>query len=316
MYTAAMKKSHKNINRGKIAFEETYKDYLTSLKQTSLPILRFHPKNEKLLKELWQSSSLPWATLKWYPYALRWPGKVPPKTDLPGYKEHLFYLQNASSLLPVFTLDIKPGQKVLDAAAAPGGKALFIAEKLDNTGEFIVNDLSDIRLNRLKRVFEEHGIKDFPHYLRQNAAILFKKYPNYFDRILLDAPCSSEKHIYSSQEHLKNWTNGRIRHLKQIQLSLINGLFLSLKKGGKMVYSTCSINREENEEVIEKFLKKYQDSAKIIPIPKTFPGYQANSPYLYIDIRKPENVNLDPMFTAIIEKTADTPIKRPEDNGL
>lgn len=317
MYTSTMKKSHKNTNRGKTAFEETYKDYLQALKQTSLPILRFHPKNEKILKELWRSSSLPLATLKWYPYALKWPGKVPPKTDLPGNNEHLFYLQNASSLLPVFALDIKPGQKVLDAAAAPGGKALFIAEKLESTGEFIVNDLSNIRLNRLKRVFEERDIKkNFPKYLRQNAAILFKKYPNYFDRILLDAPCSSEKHIYSSQEHLKNWTNSRIRHLKQIQLSLINGLFLALKKGGRMVYSTCSINREENEEVIEKFLKKYKGSIKIIPLPKTFPGYQSNSPYIYIDIRKPENANLDPMFVAIIEKTAETEVKRPEDNGL
>lgn len=305
-----MKKSHKNPNRGRIAFEETYKDYLQALKQISLPILRFHPKNEKILKELWQKAALPWATLKWYPYAIRWPTKVAPKTDLPGHKEHLFYLQNASSLLPVFAIDIKPGQKVLDACAAPGGKALFIAEKLDSNGEFIVNDLSNIRLNRLKRVFEEHNIKDFPTYLRQNAAIVFKKYPNYFDRILLDAPCSSEKHIYSSNEHLKNWTNGRIRHLKQIQLSLINGLFLSLKKGGKIVYSTCSINREENEEVIEKFLKKYKDSAKIIPIPKTFPGYQSNSPYLYIDIRKPENANLNPMFITVIEKIEETEIKK------
>lgn len=293
-------KNHKT-NRGKAAFEETYKEYLNALKQTSLPILRFHPKNEKTLKALWQKSSIPWATLKWYPYALRWPGKIPLKTELPGHQEHLFYLQNASSLLPALSLDIKPNQKVLDACAAPGGKALFIAEKMNNTGELTVNDLSDIRLNRLKRVFEEHGIKDFPHYLRQNAAVLFKKYPNYFDRILLDAPCSSEKHIYSSEAHLKNWTNGRIRHLKQIQLSLINGLFLSLKVGGKMVYSTCSINREENEEVIKKFLKKYKDSAKI------------NSPYIYIDIRKPENANLDPMFVAVLEKTAETPIRKPED---
>lgn len=270
--------------RGKEAFEERYQEYLKALKQKSFPILRFNPKHKNTLKNAWDKLS--WETLDWYPYAIKWPKEIPLGQDLPCKDENLFYIQNASSLLPVMALDIQKDDKVLDACAAPGGKALFIAEQLQE-GHLTVNDLSQKRMQRLRQIFKDYGINNFTHHTG-NAATLFKKYPNHFDKILLDAPCSSEKHIYNSPKHLKQWSPGRIRQLKQTQISLINGLYLALKPGGTMVYSTCSINQEENQKVIEKFLKKYPE-AKLISTK-------------YIDIRESKNENLDPMFVAKITR--------------
>ncbi len=240
-------------------------------------------------------------TLFWHKHTLVWPTEIPLGTDLPGNNDHLFYIQNASSLLPVLALDLKPDHLILDACAAPGGKALFISDLLSSTKNLTVNDLSSQRIQRVLKIFEEYK-KEKPTYHTTNAATLFKKYPEKFDRILLDAPCSSEKHVWQSSQHLKIWSPGRIRSLKQTQISLINGLFLALKPGGRIVYSTCAFTPEENEEVIEKFLKKYKDECKVIPYPKNLPGFNKENLFGRIDITKKENENLDPMFIAIIEK--------------
>ena len=199
--------------RGKEAFEEYYQEYLEGLSKKSLPILRFNPKNEEELKKLWKKQNLKWKTLEWYPYALQWPSEVEFGRELPIDNKNIFYIQNASSLLPVLALDSQKNDKVLDACAAPGGKALFIAEQM-NKGQLTVNDLSAKRMQRLRQTFSDYGIKEFTSH-KGNSATLFKKYPEHFDRILLDAPCSSEKHIYHSPNHLKEWSPGRIRQLKQ-----------------------------------------------------------------------------------------------------
>lgn len=297
--------------KGENAFRNYYKKYfddeknlekfISHLKITSKPILRFSPENEKKLEKILAENKLKYQTLSWHKHALVWPTEIPLGTDLPGNNDHLFYIQNASSLLPVLALGVKPGHLILDACAAPGGKALFISDLLSSTKNLTVNDLSSQRIQRVLKIFEEYK-KEKPTYHTTNAATLFKKYPEKFDRILLDAPCSSEKHVWQSSQHLKIWSPGRIRSLKQTQISLINGLFLALKPGGRIVYSTCAFTPEENEEVIEKFLKKYKDECKVIPYPKNLPGFNKENLFGRIDITKKENENLDPMFIAIIEK--------------
>lgn len=297
--------------KGENAFRKYYKKYfddeinlekfISHLKITSKPILRFSPEHKKNLQNTLKDNSLTWEPLDWHKNALKWPKERQLGEEIPGSKEHLFYVQNASSLLPVLALDVKPNHLTLDACAAPGGKALFISDLLSSTKNLTVNDLSSQRIQRVLKIFEEYK-KEKPTYHTTNAATLFKKYPEKFDRILLDAPCSSEKHVWQSSQHLKIWSPGRIRSLKQTQISLINGLFLALKPGGRIVYSTCAFTPEENEEVIEKFLKKYKDECKVIPYPKNLPGFNKENLFGRIDITKKENENLDPMFIAIIEK--------------
>ena len=308
-----MKQKNRTMKTGRIAFENHYRKYfsdekqfrhfLERLKEKSFPILSFNEKNETELKKLWKGKNLPFRKLPWYKNAAIWPAEIPLGESLPGSENHLFYVQNASSLLPPLALAPLPGETILDACAAPGGKALLIAAQ-QKTGILFLNDLSLVRTNRLKTVFRNYSIsgKLQTNFSHTNAATIFKKFPNYFDRILLDAPCSSEKHVYNSEKHLNDWAYGRIKRIKQTQYSLLNGLFLALKPNGRLVYSTCAVNPEENKEVIKKFLKKHQEESKIIHYPKHLPGYNPQTPFGFIDITKPENQNLDPMFVAIIQK--------------
>ncbi|MFA5995534.1 MAG: RsmB/NOP family class I SAM-dependent RNA methyltransferase [Patescibacteria group bacterium] len=197
------------------------------------------------------------------------------------------YHLNAASLLPVQALNPQHGDIVLDACAAPGGKALYIAEAIGKTGKLIANDISPARRFRMKQLFLDwdyavetrHGVS----LLGKPAETLFKIYPNYFDKILVDAPCSSEKHVWNSPKHLAQWSYSRIKQLKQRQIALLSGLFLALKPGGTMVYSTCAITPEENEQVVEKLLKKRGDVLQLIEQIRVWP--------------QPDK-NLDPMFVA------------------
>lgn len=285
--------------------QELFKEYygesiISALSKENKKIARFAPENKKIIQKLWREAGLETKELFFYPNAFIWPEEAQEGQELPGVKEGLLYIQNASSLLPVLALSPQEQDTILDACAAPGGKTLMISETTKNIS-LTVNDLSYQRIKRLLNTFQEHNQKE-PIYHTQNAATLFKRYPEHFDRILLDAPCSSEKHIWHSQKHLDQWKPGRIKQLKQRQISLINGLFLALKPGGTLVYSTCAINSQENQEVIKKFLKKHQEQAQIIDYPQHLPGHQNDSPYGFIDITKEKNDNLDPMFIAIIKK--------------
>lgn len=287
------------MKKQKITFQEYYQNLIPDLeilRIKNLPILRFSEKNRPKIQKIFSKNNWRWQELDWHKNAVLWPKELEFGEEIEA--QNLFYLQNASSLLPVLALEAKKNEKILDACAAPGGKALFISE---SSCKLTVSDASQKRLQRLLQTFKDHQ-QSLENSHTGNAATIFKKYPEYFDKIIIDAPCSSEKHVYNSPKHLKEWSPGRIRQLKQRQISLINGLFLALKPGGRIVYSTCAINPEENQGVIAKFLKKYQEECQIIPYPSELPGYQKDSPYGFIDIQDPKNQNLDPMFIAIIEK--------------
>lgn len=285
----------------KQTFDDYYSDFYPNwkliksrLKQKNYPILRFQKKNENKLRNIFEKNNLSFKKLSFYQNAIHWPKEAELGIELPG--QNLFYLQNASSLLPVLALDPQQGEKILDSCAAPGGKASFLSE---SGAKLTVNDSSMPRMNRLLQVFDELKLTQ-PTYHTGNAAILFKRYPEHFDKILLDAPCSSEKHVINSEKYLAQWKPGRVKGICNTQLSLINGLVRALKPGGRMVYSTCSINPKENELLIEKFLKKHAEKCKVINYPTSLPGSQENSAYGKIDLENTEN--FDPMFIAIIQK--------------
>ncbi|MEK7528352.1 MAG: RsmB/NOP family class I SAM-dependent RNA methyltransferase [Patescibacteria group bacterium] len=281
--------------RGEEAFREYYRTFFTSddefekfldaLRTPSKPVLRFSPRDDDALHKLWSDRGLTWGKHPMYEYAVLWPHEANIGEILPGYEEKMLYPMNASSLLPVLALDVKNGDRVLDACAAPGGKALVINDILGGSGKLIANDRSSARASRMRNIFEEYGARNIEMW-NVPAETLFRKYPDFFDKILLDAPCSSEKHVIQSPKHLAEWSHGRIRALKQQQLSLLCGLFRALKTGGRLVYATCAVTREENEDVIEKCLKK--TGGRLIETYR-----QAPDPTL----------NLDPMFYAILEKT-------------
>lgn len=285
--------------------EKDFSDWQKSLETPTLPILRFNPNDEQQLKELWQQAGLTWQTLSWYKYALIWPKEAPIKTVLPGFKEKLFYPMNAASLLPALALEAGPGDLVLDACAAPGGKAMVIDDFLDRKGHLIANDLSSGRRGTMRQIFSNYH-KEHIEVWGQKAETLFYKYPNYFDKILVDAPCSSEKHILNEEKELKKWSENRVKTLAKRQKNLLKAVWRTLKPGGTLVYSTCAVTPEENEEVVSDFLQHNRD-VQLQPITLDI-GHAGLKSYVHgfdeklVKRIQPQLDNLDPMFVAKFKK--------------
>ena len=289
---------------------EEFSAWENALRNNTLPILRFHPQYEETLKELWKQAELPWKTLSWYPYAILWPEGVPPKTSLPGFEERYFYAMNASSLLPILALSPGPGDIVLDACAAPGGKALFIDDLLEKKGVLVANDLSNFRRGRMRQIFHAYG-KDTVEIWGQKAETLFYRYPEYFDKVLIDAPCSSEKHIIREPEELEKWSYTRVKTLSLRQKNLLKAVWRTLKKGGTLVYSTCAVTPEENEEVVADFLRSNPEAelqpweivieGKKVEVPgEAGMSSQPNLGFPLTSVRRihPHKDQLGPMFVA------------------
>ena len=175
-----------------------------------------------------------------------------------------YYIQEPSAMLVGHFLDAKPGEVILDLCAAPGGKTVQTALKMQNKGLIIANDLSKARANILLSNIERMGISntvvtslDFKNY--------YQKFINYFDKIILDAPCSGSGMFRKSEEMKQDWTYEKVFKNAAIQRELILMCYSMLKEGGTLVYSTCSYSYEEDEEVIEYLLKN--SDATLINIP-------------------------------------------------
>lgn len=169
------------------------------------------------------------------------------------------YFLDEASLYPPKILNPKPGDSVLDICAAPGGKSLVLATILNGIGSLVLNDLSPARRRRLRNVIEEHldsKKRKIISFISQDGSRLGEKLGETYDKILLDAPCSSERHLIHSEDHLKEWSPGRTRNLSYRQYALIVSAYNLLIPGGILVYSTCSISNKENDEVVKKLIKK------------------------------------------------------------
>ena len=177
-----------------------------------------------------------------------------PRTDLGNLMEHslgYFYVQEAASMIPPVVLNPKENELVLDIAAAPGSKTTQIASMIKNKGIIIANDIKYDRLKALSINLQRCGISNTIITLRSNYS--FKEIK--FDKILLDAPCSGTGAIRKSLMTLKIWNNNMIKKLANDQKRLILNAFDCLNDHGILVYSTCSIDPEENESVIDVLLK-------------------------------------------------------------
>ncbi len=180
------------------------------------------------------------------------------------YENGEIYLQSLSSMIPPIILDAKAGENVLDMTAAPGGKTTQIAALSSNEALITACEKNKIRLEKLKYNIEKQGAKRI-NVMNIDARNLDEFFS--FDKILLDAPCSGSGTIYLNDEKMGNkFTEDLIKRSIKFQEELINKALKVLKIGEEMVYSTCSILQEENEQIIQKILNK--GNAQIILIDK------------------------------------------------
>lgn len=180
------------------------------------------------------------------------------------YSLGLYYLQEPSAMTPACYLPIDKGDFVLDLCAAPGGKTTELASKLANTGMLISNDISNSRAKTLLKNIELAGIKN-AIVMSEDSNKLIKYYDNYFDKILLDAPCSGEGMFRKDPKMVDSWLKNGPYYYNKIQVELIEHAYKMLKPGGLLMYSTCTFDTLENEEVINSLINKYDD-IKAIPI--------------------------------------------------
>ncbi|MBM7871248.1 16S rRNA (cytosine1407-C5)-methyltransferase [Clostridium pascui] len=183
--------------------------------------------------------------------------KEPQITKLNCYNTGSIYLQNLSSMIPPLLLDLEMGQTILDMCAAPGGKTTEIASIIDNQGEVTANEINTIRRERLKYNIQKQGASCI-EVIGMDGKVLGDTFEERFDRVLLDAPCSGEGTIeIKRRESYKGWSTKFIRENSKLQKKLLESGIKALKKGGILIYSTCTISPEENEEVIDYVLNKY-----------------------------------------------------------
>lgn len=178
------------------------------------------------------------------------------------YNDGKIYIQSLSSMLPPIVMEPKENTDILDMAAAPGGKTTQIAAITKNNANITACEMNNIRVQRLKYNIDKQGASSI--YVMQTDSRRINDFFS-FDQILLDAPCSGSGTLDINDAKLeKCFTETLINKSTRVQYELLNKALKILKPGHEMIYSTCSILKEENEEIIEKVLKRH--NAIIIPI--------------------------------------------------
>ncbi|MFC1731409.1 NOL1/NOP2/sun family putative RNA methylase [candidate division KSB1 bacterium] len=186
-------------------------------------------------------------------------GKIEKRRDIGNLREHTLgyiYVQEAASMIPPIILDPKPGEKILDMCASPGSKTTQISQMMENKGILIANDISSDRLAALGINVQRCGLKNV--VITKSLGYHIKE--TGFDKILVDAPCSGTGTIRKSLKTLRMWNPTLGKRLGGAQKKLLQHAFNILNKGGTIVYSTCTMEPDEDEAVIDWFLDKNKDA--------------------------------------------------------
>lgn len=203
---------------------------------------------------------IPWCRTGYYTEEGLKPGKHP------YYHAGLYYIQEPSAMAPVEALGVQPGDRVLDLCAAPGGKSTQIAGKLQGTGILVTNDISAERTKALAKNIELYGVRNAV-VLNEAPDRIAKAFPHYFNRILIDAPCSGEGMFRKDADMARQWEKHSVMKCEAMQKDILKSAAELLAPGGTIVYSTCTFAPEENEGMIAAFISRHPEFS-IIPIPQ------------------------------------------------
>ena len=174
------------------------------------------------------------------------------------------YFLDSASVRAAVSLPLANAESVLDLCAAPGGKTLILASNMGKKARLLANERSAERKIRLLNTVRDclpQEIQNRVTVICKDGAVMCRMTENEqaFDAILLDAPCSSERHVFKDEKYLGEWTPSRIKTLSMAQWALLSSAWRMLKHGGFLLYSTCALSPEENDTIISKLLKKFGD---------------------------------------------------------
>lgn len=253
---------------------DEYLSYQESFSKTAYSAFRIN--TLKVAKEAWHKMNpfttreVPWNTKGFY---YNEEHERPAKH--PYYFAGLYYIQEPSAMIPANLLPVESGDRVLDLCAAPGGKATELGAKLQGTGLLVANDISVSRTKPLIKNLQLAGISNaiVTAETPEHLAVFF---PEFFDKILIDAPCSGEGMFRKEPRMIADWLEKGPEYYREIQREILREAYTMLAPGGQMVYSTCTFSIREDEENIQWFLTEYPDM-KICKV-KREPGYAAGKP--------------------------------------
>ena len=178
--------------------------------------------------------------------------------NIPEHTLGYFYVQDPASMIPVIALDPKEDETILDIAAAPGSKTTQIAQHMNNKGMIIANEPQLSRIKALSMNLQRCGVMNT--VITRMEGQWYKNVNKEFDRVLVDAPCTGTGTIRKSFKVLQMWSPKLVKRMSKIQKQLLKTAFERTKEGGIIVYSTCTLEPEENEEVIDWLLKEYPNA--------------------------------------------------------
>lgn len=225
---------------------------------------------------------------------------APPVSELPFLSEGLYVIQDEASQLVCQVLDPKPGEIILDACAAPGGKTTHMAQRMRNEGGIYALDVTKEKLKRVREVTERLGITIVKTLWGDGAKPLPIKTDLVFDRVLADVPCSGYGTLRKNPDLKWRRQKEDIERLATLQLSILQNISRYVKADGILVYSTCTVFREENEEVVETFLRQ-KPEFQLEPVSLVQGRLKELSPGNYLKTF-PESRGMDGFFVARLKK--------------
>jgi len=245
---------------------DEYEDFLKSLERPRAVALRFNPLKGDQPRMPFVQEPVPWETNGFYYDPEARPG-------LHVYHEAgVYYLQEASAMAPVFLLDPQPGQRVCDLCAAPGGKTTQIAGRMGGEGFLLCNEINSKRAKILSRNIERMAVAN-ALVTNEHPANLAKKYPGFFDRVLVDAPCSGEGMFRKEEAAVTDWSQETVEMCARRQAEILHSAAELVRPGGRLVYSTCTFAPEEDEEAVANFLKEHPEfEPEMLEAPWFVPG--------------------------------------------
>ena len=240
------------LDRLKIQLGEEYPQYLASLERPRAVALRFNPLKGDVPQMDFVGQPVPWEPMGYYYDPEARPGLHP------YHEAGVYYLQEASAMSAVALLDPQSGEKVCDLCAAPGGKTTQIAGRMGGEGFLLCNEINPKRAKILSRNIERMGVAN-ALVTNEHPQKLADALPGYFDRVLIDAPCSGEGMFRKEEAAVTDWSQETVEMCARRQAEILSSGAALVRPGGRLVYSTCTFAPEENELTIENFLKSHPE---------------------------------------------------------
>lgn len=249
---------------------EEYEEYLKSLERPRAVALRFNPLKGERPDLPFVGGKVPWEEMGCYYDPTARPG-------LHVYHEAgVYYLQEASAMAPVVLLDPQPGERVCDLCAAPGGKTTQIAGRMGGEGFLLCNEINPKRAKILSRNIERMGVAN-ALVTNEHPGTLAARFPGFFHRVLVDAPCSGEGMFRKEEAAVTDWSPETVEMCARRQREILRSAARLVAPGGRLVYSTCTFAPEEDEGAVASFLEEHPEfTPESVEAPWFTPGRPGN----------------------------------------